>query len=1365
VTIPPEHAFADYLSRLQLEKIAARAAGSEDPSYERRPGAVLFIDASGFTELTNRFAARGDVGVEELSELVNAYFGRITDLVIDHGGDVIGFAGDSALAVWPVGAPDRLEDATLRAVECAHAVQRSLAGYEPQPGVSLALRASIGAGTLTLVELGGVEDRWHLLVAGDPVRQAVRADRLAAPGDIVLSPPAWELVRDRCRGILLDGGGARLTALVTAAGRADLAPVSERPPPALLLPYLPRIVVERLRAGQERWLGEFRSVSALFVDLAGMEINESENVSRLHEAVGSTERALRRHDGVIHHLLVDDKGTTLIGLFGLPPLAHADDASRCVHAALDVREAMGGAEVSIGVSTGLAFCGVYGAPRRRQYTVLGPVMHRAARLMQGARGSLFCDEASAGAAASQATLVFDHLPPIRVKGEAAPVMVYGPRRVPTAERAPGRPRGAIVGRMRERAMLERSLAKLLDEGTGDVFLISGDEAIGKSMVVEHLVAEAREAGALCLMGAGSETEQGAPYHPWRRVLKELLEIETPNGGDLAPLLGAILPLGLSDTPLTRSMEGEVRAENTRQLVADRLRRASAARPTLLVIEDVQWADSASWALLLEVARQVQSLLLVVTARPMTEPPELHRLREIQRFHGIELGRFTREEVRRLMRDRLDDRNVPDAVVDLVHERAEGHPFFAEELTHALSESGALAKMEKLPPGTSRDQAETVVGDTAIPDTIRGVILKRLDRLTPEQQLVLRLASVIGHHFDPRLLAAIHPAPSDAIAIERLLEALEDLDLVRPESAEPGARAVFRNRITREVVYHSMLFEQRRELHRKIAEWYEASDAPATRRYALLGHHWKGAGDAGRASGWLANAGEQALHEHANRDAVRFLTEALELSGKTRSGREERARWHLLLGRAHVNLSGYEEALAHFEEGLSRFGHKAPRSAVRALPALVGQVAVQGLHRLWPDRFLGRRSGQGDLIRLIHAHEGLVEAHYASGRAIPTLLFMVRSLNLAETVGPSGALARSYASAGAILGFVPLRGAAEGYSRRALETARGTEDPAADAWVSLATGVYKAGIGAWDEAVELLERVRVISQRLGDRRRWEDATQHLATVAYLRGEYPRALELARHLHTTAAGKADRTAELDAPWGSEAHPIRQASALPIEVACLLRLGSVHDLPARIEEIRHLVRASGEAFGTRGWLVLGSMEAQWSLRRGRYDEARAIVEATVRDFPFPAVTSYESLLEYWAMAEALLAGIEAPGTLSGSSDAVERRLIHTLAAHARVFPVCRPAVEIARGLLSRARGRSGADREALRRGARAAEALGMPWFEATARYHLGRSLGAGDPDRVAELERAYATYERLGSSYDLELVRREGVGPRPAGTGVAP
>jgi tetratricopeptide (TPR) repeat protein len=467
----------------------------------------------------------------------------------------------------------------------------------------------------------------------------------------------------------------------------------------------------------------------------------------------------------------------------------------------------------------------------------------------------------------------------------------------------------------------------------------------------------------------------------------------------------------------------------------------------------------------------------------------------------------------------------------------------------------------------------------------------------------------------------------------------------------------------------------------------------------------------------------------------------------------------------VNLSGYEEALGHFEKGLSRFGHRSPRSAARALPALVGQVAVQGLHRLWPNRFLGRRSGQGDLIRLIHAYEGLVEAHYASGRALPTLFFTVRSLNLAETVGPSGALARSYASAGAILGFVPLRGAAEAYGRRALETARGMEDPAADAWVSLATGVYKAGIGAWHEAVELLERVRSISQRLGDRRRWEDATQHLATVAYLRGEYPRALELARHLRSTAAGGADRTAPLDAPRGSEAHPIRQASALPIEMACLLRLGSVQDLPARIEELRQLVRACAEAFGARGWLVLGAVEAQWSLRRGRYDEARATVETAVRDYPFPAVTSYESLLEYWAMAEALLAGLEAPGTLSGSSDAVERRVIKVLAAHARVFPVCRPAVEIARGLLSRASGRSGASREAFRRGAHAAEALGMPWFEATARYHLARSLRPGDPDRVAGLERAYATYERLGSSYDLELVRREGAGHGPAGSGVAP
>jgi tetratricopeptide (TPR) repeat protein/ABC-type transporter Mla MlaB component len=846
----------------------------------------------------------------------------------------------------------------------------------------------------------------------------------------------------------------------------------------------------------------------------------------------------------------------------------------------------------------------------------------------------------------------------------------------------------------------------------------------------------------------------------------LLELGPPSREDLAPLLGAILPLGLADTDLTRGMKGEVRAENTRRLVADELRRISAERPTLLVLEDVQWADSASWAMLLHAVRDIDTVLIVITARPMADPPEeLEQLRQLRRFRTIELDRFTRDEVRRLIRDRLGERAASDAVIDLVHERAEGHPFFTEELLHALSESGSLAELERLPAGAPRDEIESIVFGTAIPDTIRGLIHKRLDRLTAEQQLVLRSASVIGTHFEPELLRVIHPVPSDPAAVARHLAALVELDLIRLESPEPSARMLFRNRITREVAYHSMLFEQRRELHRKIAEWHEGREAPTARRYALLGHHWKGAGDTARASGWLGKAGEKALREHANRDAVRFLTEALELAGTDRSGREERARWHLLLGRAHVNMSRYEEALPHFEKGLARFGQRAPQSAMGALPPLLGQVAIQGLHRIWPDRYLGRRSGREDLLQLIDAHDGLGEAHYVGGRPVPTLLFTVRSLNLAETVGPSGALARSYASAGAIAGFVPLRGAAEAYIRRALETARRVEDPAAEAWVSLATGVYKAGIAAWEEAVELLERTRAISQRLGDRRRWEDATQHLATVAYLRGEFGPAFELARQLHASAAGEASRSSELDAPRGSEVHPVRQIAALRIEAACRLRLGNVQDLSGRIEELRRLVQDASDPLGKQRALVLAAVEAPWSVRRGRYDEARASIETALRDSPSGAVTSYESILDFWALLEALFAVVEVGGPPTGSRDAPERRVIKTIESHARVFLVCRPAARIARGLLSLTRGRSAAAREAFRRGARTAERLAMPWFEAIARYRLGRAMEEGDHARVDELERAYAIFQRLEASYDLELVRREGAVRRPAGAGSIP
>src|SRR5947209_8466863 len=198
---PSPSAFTSYVPALILRRLAADPSPLPLPHADVFPGAVLFADISGFTALTERLAEHGRSGVEELTQLLDDYFGRIIDVVTAHGGDVVKFAGDALLALWQ--ADDVAEDLptlTRRAAQCALAVQAALAQRPAASGVRLSLRVAVAAGGVRSVHLGGVFGRCEFVVSGEPLAHVGEAEKYAEPGDVVLAPRAWDLVRDVCTG-------------------------------------------------------------------------------------------------------------------------------------------------------------------------------------------------------------------------------------------------------------------------------------------------------------------------------------------------------------------------------------------------------------------------------------------------------------------------------------------------------------------------------------------------------------------------------------------------------------------------------------------------------------------------------------------------------------------------------------------------------------------------------------------------------------------------------------------------------------------------------------------------------------------------------------------------------------------------------------------------------------------------------------------------------------------------------------------------------------------------------------------------------------------------------------------------------------
>ena len=426
----PDHIkiLTSYVPSQVVRRVAADPAPITEPQAERFPAAVLFADISGFTPLTERLAQRGPAGAEEMSHLLDAYFGQLIDLITAHGGDVVKFAGDALLAFWPATEEALPAQQTRRAAQCGFAVQATLNDYQVADGIHLFLKVSIGAGEVLAAHIGGMDDRWEFLVGGSPLVQMGIAENQAQPGDVVLSTEAWTLVENQCIGEKLSQGCVRLASLREKLPPHPLSPLSLASDAGTALrAYIPVAIRARLDAGQTEWLSEFRRVTVLFVGIGDLDYAASDALTQVQKVMDAMQRVLHHYEGNLNQFLVDDNGTVLLAAFGLPSLAHEDDAARGVMAAQDMQAELHqlGLRSAIGITTGQVFCGPVGSDRRREYAMIGNTVNLAARLMHATSEDIWCDAATYQAA--QARFQFEPLPPIAVKGRAESVSVYRPR--------------------------------------------------------------------------------------------------------------------------------------------------------------------------------------------------------------------------------------------------------------------------------------------------------------------------------------------------------------------------------------------------------------------------------------------------------------------------------------------------------------------------------------------------------------------------------------------------------------------------------------------------------------------------------------------------------------------------------------------------------------------------------------------------------------------------------------------------------------------------------------------------------------------------------------------------------------------------
>ena len=480
--------------------------------------------------------------------------------------------------------------------------------------------------------------------------------------------------------------------------------------------------------------------------------------------------------------------------------------------------------------------------------------------------------------------------------------------------------------------------------------------------------EVRAGEVHCLLGqngAGKST-----------LIKILSGAQQPDAGEV--LLDGV-PVRLT-TPMSLSLEEEVETGlaqlDGQELKAGTFRAverllASVANqgPLVLVAEDLHWADPTSIAQLERLLPLTEraALLMVCLFRPEREHSSW-RLREMAaRDHGrlhtdLCLDPLSAPESKRLVENLLSLERLPGQLKEQIWERAEGNPFYMEEVLRSLIDEGAIAQEED----TGRWLAMRDVAEIAIPETLQGVLLARIDRLQEETKRVLQMAAVIGRMFLYRVLAAIAEEERD---LDGQLLTLQQEEMIQERARLPELEYIFKHHLTQEAAYNGLLKAQRQVFHRRVAEALERLfPGRVEEQVGLLAYHWERAGDAEKAAEYLLRAGDRARLVYAHEEAVGYYRRALVFLEEMEAY-DRAAQTQMKLGLTYDTAFDFQRSRQAYDAGFAlwqRAGEKEP-----AVPLLPAPHALR-LARLEPetlDPALGISVGEGILAGQLFA--GLV----------------------------------------------------------------------------------------------------------------------------------------------------------------------------------------------------------------------------------------------------------------------------------------------------------------------------------------------------------------------------------------------------------
>jgi len=915
---------------------------------------TMFVDLSGFTQLTETLMRKGSEGAEELSVALNYIFQPMVHLVYEQGGFIPYFAGDSFTAIFPTTSNSA---ASLENLEVGRRVistaQSSLTRFaEAQANEEsllfqhhIGIKIGLSQGT---VEWGIVgKDRKAYYFRGAPIDGCAQAQGKAASleivGDALLKPFLHPLqletkeLPDEYYKIILNAEKEQKPIVAP-----DLKPLPV-PDPHLMVQFLPKEVFEN----QE--IGEFRNVVSVFISFAGVEYHTA-----LDHFASVVLQECDNFGAYLKEIDFGDKGGVIFCLFGAP-ISFENNVERALEFVAAIQEQMGslenltGAKYRIGITSGLAFTGVIGSAERCQYAAVGARVNLGARLMMKAGwGEVMVDEN----VQRNRNFKFTYRGEGQYKGFTKPIPTY----VLTGRNLLGRASfsGDYFGRAAELRQLVEFASPLRDGHFAGVAYVFGEAGIGKSRLSYEFRRQMRDAMTVSWFTCQSDQILRKPFNPFIYLLKnyfeqspenthgrnrelfeqnfielqfELTESKHPEADAvrreisrtqsvLAAMLGIHYPGSLWE-----QLDGRGRYQNGLAAMANLFVAESLLQPVVIELEDAHWYDEMSHEFLAQFIRRAQAypLLFLATSRYEDDGSKSYLFKKnvleelsIQNVE-VDLNFLHPEDLKAFAEARLGG-NLHPELLELLQRMTQGNPFYIEQMAEYFREANLLKNNGGL--------LQLKNQDVQMNDSVKEIMMARIDRLSGLVKETVKAAAVIGREFELPVLSAVMAKQEEFIRkngdMETVLrEQIQTAEKWQVWYAMNELRYIFRHSLLREAAYDMQLRTRLRELHQLIADAIEHLYPNSQERYVDLAFHYEQAEDDRKTNKYLEKAARYSQRNFLNRQALSFYEKLIANTlDKDKKGKKV-IKLILRKGTVHELVGQWDEAERDYRLALER----------------------------------------------------------------------------------------------------------------------------------------------------------------------------------------------------------------------------------------------------------------------------------------------------------------------------------------------------------------------------------------------------------------------------------------------------------------